>query len=381
MVLTDEEFGKVYLLDGYVSRFLVRLFEKYTVLFIGYSYNDTIVRYLTRAMTRYQAQKRYILTDNSDGSWSELRTQPILYETGRFDLLNDGIYKLGERIKRGLSDWKNSLSLIVQSPPLDLSVISELDFCLRDISKVRILIDCLEGEEWLWWIEERGYLDNLFVLNAQLSEADLLWLNWLVDKYAGKNDKAIKKIILKHNNGICQELANCIIQKIVNNSELFSEIVLKEYLVLLDRLLTDPWMITRAIEVVMDRKIYSLGWYLFKKLFEFKMVLREDVFLQSEDGFCFQYMILGDGYLIEDIWERYRDFYTKYNALEIMNFGMDFIMKIHFCCNSNKNKPPAMQVCSQTALASSKNLLCYNKCRFANRTKKQRRYPKWIKIV
>ena len=52
MVLTDEEFGKVYLLDGYVSRFLVRLFEKYTVLFIGYSYNDTIVRYLTRAMTR-----------------------------------------------------------------------------------------------------------------------------------------------------------------------------------------------------------------------------------------------------------------------------------------------------------------------------------------
>ena len=151
-----------------------------------------------------------------------------------------GLSGLGERIKRGLSDWKNSLSLIVQSPPLDLSVISELDFCLRDISKVRILIDCLEGEEWLWWIEERGYLDNLFVLNAQLSEADLLWLNWLVDKYAGKNDKAIKKIILKHDNGICQELANCIIQKIVNNSELFSEIVLKEYLVLLDRLLTDP---------------------------------------------------------------------------------------------------------------------------------------------
>ena len=44
-------------------------------------------------------------------------------------------------------------------------------------------------------------------------------------------------------------------------------------------------------------------------------------------------------------------------------------------CIHNKNKPPAMQVCSQIALASSKNLLCYNKYRFANRTKKQRRYP------
>lgn len=36
-------------------------------------------------------------------------------------------------------------------------------------------------------------------------------------------------------------------------------------------------------------------------------------------------------------------------------------------------------MCPQIALASSKNLLCYNICRFANRTKKQRRYPKWIK--
>ena len=40
-----------------------------------------------------------------------------------------------------------------------------------------------------------------------------------------------------------------------------------------------------------------------------------------------------------------------------------------FDCINNKNKPPAMQVCSQIALASRKKLLCYNKCRFANRTK------------
>mgnify|MGYP003299821553 CR=1 FL=1 len=36
----------------------------------------------------------------------------------------------------------------------------------------------------------------------------------------------------------------------------------------------------------------------------------------------------------------------------------------------HKNKPPAMQVCPRTALASSKNLQCYNECRFANRTKR-----------
>ena len=40
-----------------------------------------------------------------------------------------------------------------------------------------------------------------------------------------------------------------------------------------------------------------------------------------------------------------------------------------FVVLTKKNKPPAMQVCSQIALASRKKLLCYNKCRFANRTK------------
>lgn len=43
-----------------------------------------------------------------------------------------------------------------------------------------------------------------------------------------------------------------------------------------------------------------------------------------------------------------------------------------FACNDNKNKPPAMQVCSQLALVSSKNLLCYNKCRFTNRANSKR---------
>ena len=45
MVVTDEDFGKAYLTEGYASRFLTKLFESYTVLFVGYSYNDTILRY------------------------------------------------------------------------------------------------------------------------------------------------------------------------------------------------------------------------------------------------------------------------------------------------------------------------------------------------
>ena len=49
MVLTHRDFGKAYLTeaDGWARRFLVDLFANQTVLFVGYSHNDTIMTYLT----------------------------------------------------------------------------------------------------------------------------------------------------------------------------------------------------------------------------------------------------------------------------------------------------------------------------------------------
>lgn len=37
MILTDSDYGNAYITRGYVARFLIDLFKKYTVLFIGYS--------------------------------------------------------------------------------------------------------------------------------------------------------------------------------------------------------------------------------------------------------------------------------------------------------------------------------------------------------
>ena len=43
MVLTDKEFGRAYLTDGQARRFLVELFRSFSVLFVGYSHNDTVM--------------------------------------------------------------------------------------------------------------------------------------------------------------------------------------------------------------------------------------------------------------------------------------------------------------------------------------------------
>ncbi len=47
MVLDDKDFGKAYFTDGWATHFLTEVFANYTVLFIGYSVNDPVIRYLS----------------------------------------------------------------------------------------------------------------------------------------------------------------------------------------------------------------------------------------------------------------------------------------------------------------------------------------------
>lgn len=53
----------------------------------------------------------------------------------------------------------------------------------------------------------------------------------------------------------------------------------------------------------------------------------------------------------------------------------------HFACIGNKNKPPAMQVCSQTALASSKKPPCYNEYKVRQPNHYNKEESKWTIIV
>ena len=63
MVLTDSDFGRAYLTEGWARRFLVDLFRSDTVLFVGYSHNDTVMNYLARALPA--DTERFALTNGS----------------------------------------------------------------------------------------------------------------------------------------------------------------------------------------------------------------------------------------------------------------------------------------------------------------------------
>src|SRR5262249_44426478 len=58
LVLTDSDFGRAYLTEGWARLFLQRIFETFTVLFIGYSHSDPVMNYLARGFTPEMGKSR-----------------------------------------------------------------------------------------------------------------------------------------------------------------------------------------------------------------------------------------------------------------------------------------------------------------------------------
>ena len=80
IVLTDADFGRAYLTEGWARRFLVEVFRSFTVLFVGYSHDDVIMNYLTRALPANETKPRFALTGEVEAKqWRMLGIEPIIY--------------------------------------------------------------------------------------------------------------------------------------------------------------------------------------------------------------------------------------------------------------------------------------------------------------
>lgn len=80
LVLTDSDFGRAYLTEGWATRFLVALFQTYTVLFVGYSHQDVVMEYLARGLPPDSPRLRFALDAvGNELEWERRRIVPITF--------------------------------------------------------------------------------------------------------------------------------------------------------------------------------------------------------------------------------------------------------------------------------------------------------------
>jgi hypothetical protein len=201
LVLTDADFGRAYLTEGWARRFLVDVFRQYTVLFVGYSHNDVVMNYLARALPADSVAGRFALTDE-DGNWELLGIKPIRFVRGvgadPFKELYDGVRRLAERTMRGALDWQSRLTeLGGRIPPTDEEAISEVEQALREVHTTRFLLKVARDPEWLRWLNGRKHLDALFSI-ADLGERDMLLAGWLAQYFAIEHPEDVFEIVAAH---------------------------------------------------------------------------------------------------------------------------------------------------------------------------------------
>ena len=205
MVITDADFGRAYLAEGWARRFLVDLFPSFTVLFVGYSHDDTIMNYLARALPVGEAGQRFVLIGETDGDadrWRLLGIEPISYpqtDENDYSALYEGVRRIAEHVRRNVLDWQSEIAAIAKNPPpLDEEIADLIEDALGDVTKTRFFTKVASDPDWVDWLDERGLLNALFE-DGTLSDRDETLSWWLADRFVCDQADKLFLLIDKHN--------------------------------------------------------------------------------------------------------------------------------------------------------------------------------------
>lgn len=174
LVLTDGDFGKAYLTNGWASTFVRELFSKYVVLFIGYSHNDLIMQYVSRGLSYELEDNIYTLTDTeADGRWSRFHITPIIYDQGQHNKMKDALGEWAAHRKNGLMGQAKRLLRIMSVNNLtdrEIEVNESDEHFLKEIfikSPLRATFNAHCKNKWWvkWLLENDEILLNLIQKN------------------------------------------------------------------------------------------------------------------------------------------------------------------------------------------------------------------------
>ena len=195
MILTDRDFGQAYITDAWAARFLLPMFDRFTVVFIGYSHDDVIMRYLALGLPssgKAVASKRFAFTsDPSNSKWGYLGIRPITYPVvGRdHQALVAALTAWAGRAKMGQTDHQSRVQAIIGGgTALPLPDRDYLHARLRTTDGARDFANATETLpdeaklDWLMWLEDSPEFRALFS-PPDVPDATAILGNWFAGTF------------------------------------------------------------------------------------------------------------------------------------------------------------------------------------------------------
>lgn len=187
LIVTAGDFGRAYLTEAWAARFLERMFATYMTLFIGYSHNDVIMKYLARGLGP-QAKRRYVCThEPGTPMWKQLNIIPVGYSPAdSHRALTLAVKAWAIRASSGLLDHQRQVeSIMVARQPADMSPeeSSYLESIISDENAVQFFCACAEGPGWLTWVSDHPEFRALFDQTRAGSAVSWRLANWFARTY------------------------------------------------------------------------------------------------------------------------------------------------------------------------------------------------------
>jgi len=214
LVLTDRDFGQAYLADGWATRFLMDMFRKYAVLFVGYSHQDPVMRYLARSFVG--GTSRYSLTPSGqDDFWTNLGVVPVhfpLRASGeKYGAIDTALASWSKRAGMGAFDHKARITQLAETPPpVDPESLDYLRSVLKKSATLTFFVETATHVEWVRWVEEEAFFAPLLQTSAITSAEPRMLAHWFAERYAVVHGKEAFKFVQRHSANLNSELSQAI---------------------------------------------------------------------------------------------------------------------------------------------------------------------------
>jgi len=189
MVLTDKDFGRAYLTEGWARRFIQDLFLSFTVLFVGYSHNDPVMHYLARGLPPSEfGRRRFALAIDEPGSrssWGNRGIHPIPYSAADGHMqLREACTKWAELVIATPLEKLQRVREIVSQPPQPAGEdIDLIETALTDVVLLRFFKEHASSVAWLEWVSGRDTFKQLFNHEIKATKCHQELAHWFAHRF------------------------------------------------------------------------------------------------------------------------------------------------------------------------------------------------------
>ena len=243
MVLTTEDFGRAYFSKGWAREFLLSLFSKYTVLFVGYSHSDVLISYLAHGLKHAGVKPRWSLigSDSSEEykkNWKCLgiQTEEYLVDNNNHPenphhLLTEFFTEWTAFVNESIIDRANRLKLTIKSKfPEDDATIEFLDYCMKDSRLAQEFCQSIEDKDWISGMDQRGYFNPFFNdgkqredWNKKLEPSENVIAHWLCSFVRKEYPETLLELLEKYNQAFNNDFAKTLAHELWTKRDKFDD--------------------------------------------------------------------------------------------------------------------------------------------------------------